>query len=85
MAIENHYHNDATPANDSSAMTVIVALIAILFIIGLGLFALRSSGYSFGNAGAGTSPTRVNVDLNTGNGAGTTGAAGAQTNAPANP
>jgi hypothetical protein len=85
MVVES-YHRESTtgPATtDSSAMTVIVALIAILFIIGLGLFALRSSGYNFG-----TAPTRsnVNVDLNTGNGAANPGVgAGDATGAPANP
>lgn len=66
MAVEHYHHHDATgpaPA-DSSAMTVIVALIAVLFIVGLGIFALRTSGYNFGGMAPATD-NGINVDVNT--------------------
>jgi hypothetical protein len=69
MVVE-HYTRETTTvptSSDSSALTVVVALIAVLFILGLGLFALRTSGYNFGGLGAGPSTTRhdINVDVNT--------------------
>lgn len=63
MAVEQHYHNDV-PATDSSAMTTIVAIIAILFILGLGFFALQSAGYLGGAAPADTDNS-LNMDINT--------------------
>lgn len=82
MAVEHHYHSDTTPTTDSSAMTVIVAIVAILFIIGLGIFALRSAGYGTGTTvlpGAGTD-NGINVDVDMPTGGATTGGA-----APSNP
>jgi hypothetical protein len=84
MAVEHYHHHDTTTgpaATDSSAMTVIVALIAVLFIIGLGIFALRTSGYNFGGVAPSTGGTDngINVDVNPGALPGTTGGA------PANP
>jgi hypothetical protein len=83
MAVENHYHHTDTtgPASESSALTVIVAIVAILFIIGLGIFALRSAGYGVPAAGV-NRDTDINVDLTPGDGAAIGGTTGA---APANP
>ena len=88
MTVEHHYHADGTtPATttDSSAMTVILAIVAILFIIGLGVFAMRSAGYNMGvPAGGGSAGPNVDVDLNANPGATLNPGAGAG-DAPANP
>jgi hypothetical protein len=82
MTVEHHYHAEGSPAaanSDSSAMTVVLAIVAILFIIGLGVFAMRSAGYNMGAPAAGTRDS-VNIDLNTNPGAVNPG-----TDAPSNP
>ncbi len=65
MAVETHYHTDG-PASDSSGLTAIVAIIAILFIIGLGVYALRANGLIGNTVPAATTPG-VNVDLDASN------------------
>lgn len=60
--IERDVHQDSGGSN--SATGAIVAIIAVLVIVGLAFFALRY--YSFGTAapaGTGTNPLNVNVHI----------------------
>jgi len=60
MVVEQHIHTGASD-DSSSSMAMIVAIVAILLIVGLGIFALRSAGY-FPAGGS----SQMDIDVDTG-------------------
>ena len=59
---ETHYHDaDRGVSEDSSPLTMVVLLFAVLFILGLAFFAFRSA--SFGTFGAADRGTNIDVSI----------------------
>lgn len=57
-----HHHSDGTNNDASSAMTVLIMIVAIAVIAGLALFALRAYPFNSGAPATGSNPVDINVE-----------------------